>query len=480
MYYIIKGHNLRDDILSIIQLFYANCEIKFVEEILDNGLVVLSKLEGDMSIACIYENGKLISECSEKLENLEKKELKFKLKLSTYKAIQKILNVKMPWGTLTGVRPAKIIHEMRGQGFSDTEIRKILSERNLALDEKIDLAIQVANCEEKIISNNNNNKISIYIGIPFCPTRCIYCSFTAYSLSQYLKKVDEYLDALEKEVVSISKEISHYEIESIYIGGGTPTSLNEAQLERFLNIICKNFKLENIEFTFEAGRADTINRKKLQILKNYPVTRISINPQTMNDETLSLIGRNHTVDEFKQVFNIAREEGFDNINTDVILGLLNENTNHVYKTMTELEKLNPESVTVHTLAVKRASRLKENLEKFKLNSFYEMEKMLEITKDFAKRNELIPYYMYRQKNMVGNFENVGYCKKGLECIYNIQIMEEKQTIIALGSGASTKICIPEKNQVERVFNVKGIEEYIARIDEMIDRKINAFKLLNEK
>lgn len=478
MYYTIKGHNLKDDILSIIQLFYPNIKIVFTEEISLSGLTIFSELDGEFARSYIYKDGLKIAEFFIKTENNSKKELKSKLKLATYKVIQKILNIDMPWGTLTGVRPAKIISELKKEGFSESEIKKYLSERNLVQDEKIDLAIQVSRFEEKVISKNSSDKISLYIGIPFCPTRCIYCSFTAYSLSQYLKQVDNYLDALEKEVIAVSKMIKNLKIESIYIGGGTPTSLNETQLERFLNIINKNFKISSCEFTFEAGRADTINKDKLRILKNYPITRISINPQTMNDETLKIIGRNHTVDEFKQVFNLAREEGFNNINTDIILGLIGENLNHVYKTIDEIEKLDPESFTVHTLAVKRASRLKENLEKFTLNSFYEMEQMLKITKDFAQRNQLLPYYMYRQKNVIGNFENVGYCKSGFECIYNIQIMEEKQTIVALGSGASTKICIPEKSQVERVFNIKGIEEYINRIDEMIARKESIFKELN--
>ena len=476
MNYFIEGHNFKDDVLSIIQLFFANQNFKFLNEISKTDFSIFNKILQDYVVTTIFEAQKPISIYKEHIYSFDKKELRRVVKLSVYNAIKKVKPIQMPWGILTGIRPAKKITEMKQQGLDEIYIKNFLKQKFLVDEQKIDLAIEVSNIEEKIIKNNNKNTISLYFGIPFCPTRCIYCSFPSYSISQYIKKVDDYLNALEKEIKFVSQNIKNFDIESIYIGGGTPTSLNEIQLDKFLSLILKYFKKPNIEYTLEAGRADTINNQKLKIIKNYPISRISINPQTMNDKTLELIGRGHNSYEFKKAFFNAREHGFNNINTDIILGLTNETPKHIYHTMKEIFKLNPESLTVHTLCIKRASRLKENIDKFELNSFNQMEEMLDISKKYAKLMDMHPYYMYRQKNMVGNLENVGYCKPNFECFYNVQIMEEKQTIIALGSGASSKFFDYEKNRVERVFNVKSVDDYICRIDEMIKRKEIFLKL----
>lgn len=472
MFYI-ANNDFSDSVLSILQLFFFGEEFKIADEIQED-ITVKSYIENNFAICEIFENKKLIANQKEFLESNEKEEIKRIVKLSVYKAIQKIRNLKMPWGILTGIRPAKKINEM-SKNFSPIEIKNILKEKYLVLDEKINLAMDIAKIEENVIKNNNKNKISVYIGIPFCPTRCIYCSFPSYSISQYINKLDLYLDALEKEIKAFKHYINNFEIESIYIGGGTPTSFNEAQFERFLNIVNENFKKPTLEYTIEAGRADTITKNKLKLMKDFNATRISINPQTMNDKTLKLIGRNHLEKEFLQAFNLARETGHNNINTDIILGLLEEGEEELFYTMEKLLSLSPESLTVHTLAIKRASRLKENLKQFNPNDFYTMENMINTTKEYAKKMGMHPYYMYRQKNMLGNFENVGYCKPNLECIYNIQIMEEKQTIVAFGSGASSKFYFEKENRLERVFNVKNVEHYINRIDEMIDRKIQGFE-----
>ena len=472
MFYIAQ-HNFADSVLSILQLFFFGEQFKITDKI-EQEITIKSYIENNFAICEIFENENKIVNEKVKIENDEKEEIRRAIKISVYNSIQKIRNLKMPWGILTGIRPAKKINEMR-ENFSDIEIKNILKEKYLACDDKIKLAMDIATIEENVIKNNNKNKISIYIGIPFCPTRCIYCSFPSYSISQYINQIDLYLDALEKEIKSLKSYIDKFEIESIYIGGGTPTSLNEVQFERFLNIIKDNFKKPTLEYTIEAGRADTITKNKLKLMKEFDATRISINPQTMNDKTLKLIGRNHLEDEFLNSFYLAREMGHNNINTDIILGLLEEGEKELFYTMEQLFKLNPESLTVHTLAIKRASRLKENLKEFNPNDFYTMEKMINTTKDYAEKMGMHPYYMYRQKNMLGNFENVGYCKPNLECIYNIQIMEEKQTIIAFGSGASSKFYFEKENRIERVFNVKNVEHYTSRIDEMIKRKIDGFE-----
>ena len=478
MYYKVE-HKYLDEVLSIIQLLYFGEKIIQVKKIKKEDIFIRSYLENHKSICTIYKNGKEIVteniDISNLEENLFSNETARLIKLTVFKAIQNIRKLDMPWGILTGVRPTKKINELLEEGLKEEDIKELLKEKYLATDEKINLAIDIAKVEKNIIKNNNKDKISIYIGIPFCPTRCIYCSFSSFNLSRYTKSVDLYLDCLEREILALKDYINSKEIENIYIGGGTPSSLDESQFNRLLTIVEKNIKKPSIEYTIEAGRADTITRQKLKDMKSFNATRISINPQTMNDKTLKLIGRNHLEKEFLEAFYMAREEGLNNINTDIILGLCEEEPKDVLYTMNKLKQLSPESLTVHTLAIKRASRLNEQIESFNPSSFYDMQEMIKITKDFAKQMNMKPYYMYRQKNMIGNFENVGYCKEGLECFYNIQIMEEKQTIISFGAGATSKFYFEEQNLIKRAFNVKSVEDYIARIDEMIQRKLDIIR-----
>jgi len=474
MYYIIKGHTFEDEVLSMLQMFYPNTNyIKIKENERNiNENTVISTIEKDCCFAYVY-NGKLYSEYSVEIKNDDIKEIKRCIKLSIYKAVKKIININLPWGILTGIRPAKRVVDMWESGYNDEQIFNELKEKYLVSENKIKLVLNVAHSEEDIIKNNSSNKIGLYIGIPFCPSRCLYCSFTSYSLLQYSNKVDIYLDCLEKEFLLMADKLDKCELESIYIGGGTPTSLNEKQLDRLLKCVNKYFK-KPVEYTVEAGRPDTITKEKLKLLYDYGVSRISINPQTLNDKTLNIIGRKHTVKEFINAFYMAREIGHKNINTDLILGLPDESAEDVENTLKGICNLNPESVTIHTLAVKRASRLKENFKDYDMTKANDIENMLNIAAYYTNKMNMLPYYMYRQKNMIGNFENVGYCKKGFECIYNVQIMEEKQTIIALGAGGSTKFVEPVTNRIQRVFNVKSVDDYIIRIDEMLQRKIDFF------
>lgn len=473
MNYSLKGHCFEDEVLSVLQMFYPNQSYKLTDSDDKSGIYVISRINDDIFTAEVYNKGAKLSDFSCKSDCSDIKEIKRYIKLSVYSALKKIIDIKTPWGILTGIRPAKRAVDMYNEGFCSEEIEKVLKEKYLVSDEKIKLTMSVARAERKILVDNNDRKISLYIGIPFCPTRCLYCSFTSYPLDKYSKRVDEYIKCLEKEMAFLSDKIKDYELESIYVGGGTPTSLNEKQLDGFLKSIKKYFK-NPIEFSVEAGRPDTITKDKLKILKEYDVNRISINPQTMNEKTLRLIGREHTVEDFIRAFEMAREQGHKHINTDLILGLPEETSFDAEETMKKITSLNPESITVHTLAVKRASRLKEQLADYTLTQYDEMEKMLNISAEYAKRAGMFPYYMYRQKNMLGNFENVGYCKEGCEGIYNVQIMEEKQTVIAAGAGGSTKIYQSRNNNVERVFNVKSVDDYINRIDEMIQRKAAFF------
>jgi len=471
MDYILCGHKFEDEVLSLMQLFFPNnvyCLKNNLSEC-DSEVIVLNYLDKNRCISYLYKNKEEISQFTVDVIDNDIKSIKRYIKTSLYYCFKKINNIKIPWGILTGVRPSKRIYAMWNDGFSDFEIEKILKEDYLVSDDKIKLAFEVAYAEKNIMDKNDPDSIGVYIGIPFCPTKCLYCSFTSYSLEQYKNKVDLYLKALLKEFEYVKDYVLKHNIESIYIGGGTPTSLNEEQLEFLLFNVKKYFK-RPVEFTVEAGRPDTITREKLKILKKYEVDRISVNPQTMNQKTLEVIGRKHTVDDFVTAFRTAREEGHNNINTDLILGLPGEGEKDVFETFERISELNPESMTTHTLAVKRASRLKETLNLYKMPDFEQIERFLGISSDFAKKMNMNPYYMYRQKNMVGNFENVGYCKKGKECIYNIKIMEEKQTILALGAGGSTKIVDYKTDRIERIFNVKSVDDYINRIDEMIERK----------
>lgn len=482
VYYIALGHNLVNEVQIMIQLFYPN--LKYIKtDKLETGLTLISKIENNICSAIIYNNQKKLCEYSIKMDfysnrylDNEHRELKRFIKLTIYNLLSNVNNKTIPWGILTGIRPTKTIHEFFDKGANDDDIKAILSQKYLVSESKINLALKIAKAENQILSSNTKDTISIYIGIPFCATRCLYCSFTSFALTQYKNRVDDYMEALLKEIKFVSPYSKNFKIETIYIGGGTPTALNETQFELLLKYITEYFDLPD-EFTVEAGRPDTITESKLKLMKKYKVSRISINPQTMNQKTLELIGRNHKVEDIIASFNKARQLGHQNINMDIILGLPKETLTDVITTLEAIKSLDPDSLTVHTLAVKRASLLKERLEQYELNND-EIENMLDTASKYASELNMNPYYMYRQKNMVGNFENIGYCKPNKECVYNIKIMEEIQTILALGAGASTKIIYPDK-RIERIFNVKNVTDYIERIDEMIERKKNGLPALTE-
>ena len=471
--YVLEGHELQNDVQTMIQVFLANRHYTRTEEVTEGEITVKSEMKQGIASAMLYRRGEKVSEWSMEYDEatLTEKEQKRIIKRTIYELLMKETGIRPQWGLLTGVRPAKLVSILLEEGKSDEECMRFLIEDYLVMEHKAELAVKVAKAEQKILAGNNPEEISLYIGIPFCPTRCLYCSFTAYPLHQYKNRVDEYLDAMFQELDWLAAYSKKFVMKNIYIGGGTPTSLNEAQLERLLQKVEELFHPdETMEYTVEAGRPDTITREKLRLMKTYGVNRISINPQTMNDKTLMAVGRKHNVEDICRVFREAREEGHENINMDLILGLPGETAEDVRHTMEEIRKLEPDNVTVHTLAVKRASRLREELDQHDMTTADTLEEMLNIAAEYAGKMGMEPYYMYRQKNMVGNFENVGYCHPGKEGVYNVQIMEEKQTILAAGAGASTKTVDPETDRIERVFNVKSIEDYIGRIDEMIERK----------
>lgn len=391
-------------------------------------------------------------------------------------AAEKIKDVNLPWGVMSGIRPAKNVRTLIDEGKSKSEIYDELKNVYEVSDEKIKLAYTVAQNEIKLLNNIGKNSVSVYIGIPFCPTRCRYCSFVSTDIRVSGKYMREFCEKLLLEIdkaAEVIKKLGLY-VENIYIGGGTPSTLEPYQIERICDRLKSNFDFDKIkEFTFEAGRPDTINEEKLIAIKKGGANRISINPQTMNEETLKRVGRNHTPDMVRDCFNLARKVGFKNINMDLIAGLEGEGAEMFYYSIDELLKLNPENITVHSMAVKRSSNF--NHSGGKLSESNEINKMLSYAQKKMEENNYIPYYMYRQKNISGNLENVGYAKENYMSTYNINIMEEKQTIIALGGGGSSKIVMGDK--IERVFNFKDPLEYINRFDEILKKKDEIYDIL---
>ncbi len=397
---------------------------------------------------------------------------------------------KLPWGILTGVRPAKIPLRMLTEGRREEEIIRLLQQEYRCSPEKTALVLDVAKREYALAGGiDHENSRCLYIGIPFCPSICAYCSFSSYPAGQYAGRMDAYLDALEQELSYVAKTLAGKKLQAVYIGGGTPTALHDQAFARLLDMVDQYLPMEEVaEYTVEAGRPDSITEEKLHGMKEHRVSRISINPQSMKQHTLDLLGRKHLVEDVKRVYARARELGFDNINMDLIAGLPEETPADFKQTLEEIVRMEPDSVTVHTLVIKRASQMRrEQMEqgsgrreedcrtKTMLKENCCIAAMQDEAESFLREHGYGPYYMYRQKNKAfttrnTNQENVAYAKPGKECLYNIVMMEELETVLALGSGGSSKIMFHEENRMERVENVKNVEQYIERIDEMIRRK----------
>ena len=411
----------------------------------------------------------------------DRADTKNRLKRLLYSMLVDETEKVLPWGTLTGIRPIKLALSKLEDGMDEEDVLDFMEEEYLASEEKSKLALKIAKREAEVLSEfEYKDGYSLYVGIPFCPKRCIYCSFASNDIEEKADKVEDYLEALKKELSYIANACNELKLYTIYVGGGTPTALNALQLDELLKFITRIFNLTYLrEFTVEAGRPDTINEDKLNVMKKYGVSRISINPQTMNDKTLKLIGRNHTVKDVYEAFALARENGFNNINMDFILGLPEETIEDVRNTMEQVLTLKPESITIHSLAIKRGAKLQTDSEDYKDLTFKNNEELMNLASKYARELGMNPYYLYRQKNIAGNLENVGYSKYGYECLYNILIMEEKHNIIAAGAGSDSKFVIyhdeedyeGEHNpEVFRVCDVKDLDNYIDRIEEMIERK----------
>ncbi|MGG0657406.1 coproporphyrinogen III oxidase [Rummeliibacillus pycnus] len=399
--------------------------------------------------------------------------------------LEQMTGIKQQWGILTGIRPTKLYHKFRKAGLTDKEIHDKLIDEFSLTDEKISILNNIVKTQLKTIPDLDTigNEVSIYIGIPFCPTKCAYCTFPAYAIQSNRKqgRVATFLDGLHYEIEEMGKWLTEHDmkITSVYWGGGTPTSIEAEEMDALYKKMFDSFPhTETIrEITVEAGRPDTITPEKLAVLKKWGIDRISVNPQSYTDETLKAIGRHHTVQETIEKFWMAREAGMNNINMDLIIGLPNEGTDEFEHSLSESEKMMPESLTVHTLSFKRASEMTHNKEKYKVADRKTAESMMHRSHEWTEAHGYTPYYLYRQKNILGNLENVGYSLPREESIYNIVIMEEVQTIIGLGCGASTKLVNVETGKITQYHNPKEPAAYILSFEEAIHKKIEALDVL---
>ncbi|MBR0132826.1 MAG: coproporphyrinogen dehydrogenase HemZ [Lachnospiraceae bacterium] len=506
----ISGIDISQAIRPLIQSFFGNIEYEYAY--VDNDEINYGEAQivsGELSVRCGFSEKAVCCKIAAKVGGSTKAlliegsseempediaEYRYAAGRLIYDMLSQLTGKTLPWGVMIGIRPTKHAYEALERGKSEDEIKARFEKELYVSSERAEIAVDIAKRELDILRGfDYRNGYSLYIGIPFCPTTCLYCSFTSYPVERFGYLMDDYLTSLEREMAYASTAFSgengskKKNLNTIYIGGGTPTALSEAGLVRLLTAVHKYFPVEStLEFCVEAGRPDSLNPEKLRILKEYGVNRISINPQSMNQKTLELIGRKHTVEQVYEAFKMARAAGHENINLDMIIGLHGETPEDVAHTLSCVKELDPESLTVHTLAIKRAARLKLENDRYKDLAAKDVEKAAELAMKFASENAYHPYYLYRQKNMAENLENIGYAREGKEGLYNILIMEEKQTILALGAGATTKYVFPEKIledgssevRIERVENVKSLTDYISRVDEMIERKKEAFAAWN--
>ena len=481
---LLVGHKVKYELTELTKVFFPREEIQFIEdkeEYSGEGIFIISELyEGNKDIKAItrlYIDNILANESIEDINLIEiyrdtlDKYIRIGIKKSLYNTLINISENEIPWGILTGIRPIKIIHDLLDKNIDQEIIIKILTEEYKLDIRKAKLILDIAKRQRSYIYPLDKDRYSLYVSIPFCPTRCLYCSFPALPIDRYKDYVKEYTIKVIDEIKSIKNMMEGRKINTVYIGGGTPTAISPMELERIIQAIYREFGEKNIrEITVEAGRPDTITREYLEMLSKNNIGRISINPQTMNDKTLKLIGRHHNSHDIIETFNLAKEIGFSIINMDLIIGLPGEGVKEVKHTLEEIQKLNPENLTIHTLSVKRGSRFKDTMDKYSIGTQSVLTDMLNETIRASNKMGLVPYYLYRQKQILGNLENIGYCKPEMDCIYNIAMMEEKETIMAAGMGSVSKIYFPEENRIERVPNFKDLKEYLERTDELIKNK----------
>ena len=469
------NYSSKYEIEAVCKLFFHTARFRFSNDLNDaqGDNYIFASTVVDNAVAVTAEirlNGDTPEKQIKTMSVTTKKDdIELELCRSIYHILCRKTGITPPWGLLTGIRPVKKVNELIQQGFSKDEIKKILTERFDLSAGKFNLAYETAINQLPILDKINRRAVSLYISIPFCPTRCSYCSFVSHSMDSAVKLMPEYISSLCRELEIIGDIVRNIgiDIDTVYFGGGTPTSISANDIEKIMRTVADNFNLGKIrEYSFEAGRPDTITEEKLRVIKDYGAGRISVNPQTLNDDVLRVIGRKHSGNDALKAFELARKIGFNNINTDLIAGLPTESVESFRNTLDKIIELSPESITVHTLTVKRSADLFESGSANMTNPAAEM---VDYSTEKLISCVYMPYYLYRQKNTVDNLENVGYAKKGFESWYNIFIMDETQTILGAGCAASTKLVYPD-GKINRIHNYKFPYEYIRRFDELMQKK----------
>ncbi len=480
MNHVIKNHSFQYETNNLIRVFFPDEKINATEERDEDERYIITSLEetegGVNAFVTLCLNGKETTKeetfllCDKRKEDTENSFFERKLAVLLFEMLVSETKYLPPWGILTGVRPAKLMTNLSKEIGEKEAFDYFVNDLKVS-EQKTRLAQSVSLTQNKIIEKQKNNSFSLYVSIPFCPTRCSYCSFVSHSNEQAKKLMPKYTELLCEEIKQtgkIAKELGLF-LESVYIGGGTPTALDAENLKKVTDAISENFDMrEDVEYTIESGRPDSITEEKLQVIMNAKAQRISINPQTFNDSVLEEIGRKHTSAQTCEAMELARKVGFDNINMDLIAGLPTDTAESFENTLNKVLSFDPENVTVHTLALKRSSTLVT--EDKRRGDAETAAKMLEIAFEKLTANDYIPYYMYRQSKCLGNLENVGWAKKGLECRYNIYMMEETHSVFAVGAGAVTKLRNPYTSEIERIFNYKYPYEYIGNFEEIQRRK----------
>lgn len=466
----VKNHNFHFELENLTRLFFPNEKITVIRDFSEPQppciyTEVSDKITISVNIGSFNKSETAVKKLTDDDNELVSAQL-------LYKLLCDFTGLTQPWGILTGVRPVKLLRRLAEESSEEQAVKKFEKDFFVS-NEKIALSRETEHNERKILELSKPESFSLYVGIPFCPSRCSYCSFVMASIERAEKLIEPYTKLLCEEIKQTA-EIANklgLRLETVYFGGGTPTTLSAEQLDTVLGTVNKSFDMSTCrEFTVEAGRPDTIDIAKLLALKENKVDRISINPQTVNDEVLKTIGRKHTAQQFFDAFELARKCGFDNINTDLIAGLPTDTPESFKNSLNSIVRLNAECITVHTLCMKRASRLTTEGVTLDLQQARDAREMLAYTQNILGQNEYIPYYMYRQSRMVGNLENVGWSKRGFESLYNVYVMDETHTILACGSGGVTKLKRNNPDYLERIFNFKYPYEYIDRFDELIQRK----------
>lgn len=466
----VKNHNFHFELENLTRLFFPNEKITVIRDFSEPQppyiyTEVSDKITISVNIGSFNKSETAVKKLADDDNELVSAQL-------LYKLLCDFTGLTQPWGILTGVRPVKLLRRLAEESNEEQAVKKFENDFFVS-NEKIALSRETEHNERKILELSKPESFSLYVGIPFCPSRCSYCSFVMASIERAEKLIEPYTKLLCEEIkrtAEIANKLG-LRLETVYFGGGTPTTLSAEQLDTVLKTVSKSFDMSTCrEITVEAGRPDTIDIAKLFALKENKVDRISINPQTVNDEVLKTIGRKHTAQQFFDAFELARKCGFDNINTDLIAGLPTDTPESFKNSLDSIVRLNAECITVHTLCMKRASRLTTEGVTLDLQQARDAREMLAYTQNILGQNEYIPYYMYRQSRMVGNLENVGWSKKGFESLYNVYVMDETHTILACGSGGVTKLKRNNPDYLERIFNFKYPYEYIDRFDELIQRK----------